>query len=74
MPLNNPAARPPASDRLSVLWLCGPPGAVKSAVGWALYDGLARSGTRAGFVDIDQLGMCLPAPPDPERFRLKERS
>jgi chloramphenicol 3-O-phosphotransferase len=62
-------------DRIPVLWLCGPPGAGKSVVGWALYDGLARSGARAGFVDIDQLGMCLPAPPDdPERFRLKERN
>jgi len=62
-------------ERLSVLWLCGPPGAGKSAVGWALYAGLARSGARAGFVDIDQLGMCLPAPPDdPERYRLKVRN
>jgi adenylylsulfate kinase-like enzyme len=62
-------------DRFSVLWLCGPPGAGKSAVGWALYDGLARSGARAGFVDTDQLGMCLPAPSDdPERFHLKERN
>lgn len=62
-------------ERLSVLWLCGPPGSGKSAVGWEVYDGLARSGARAGFVDIDQLGMCLPAPPDdPERFRLKERN
>jgi len=62
-------------DRFSVLWLCGPPGAGKSAVGWALYDGLARSGERAGFVDINQLGMCLPAPPDdPERLGLKERN
>ena len=62
-------------ERHSVLWLCGPPGAGKSAAGWALYDGLARSGARVGFVDIDQLGMCLPAPPDdPERFRLKERN
>jgi adenylylsulfate kinase-like enzyme len=62
-------------ERLSVLWLCGPPGAGKSAAGWALYDGLARSGARAGFVDIDQLGMCLPAPPDdPQCYRLKERN
>ena len=62
-------------ERLSVLWLCGPPGAGKSAVGWALYAGLARSGARAGFVDIDQLGMCFPAPPDdPERYRLKVRN
>jgi adenylylsulfate kinase-like enzyme len=62
-------------ERLSVLWLCGPPGAGKSAAGWALYAGLARFGARAGFADIDQLGMCLPAPPDdPERYRLKERN
>lgn len=62
-------------ERLAVLWLCGPPGAGKSAVGWALYAGLARSGARTGFADIDQLGICLPAPPDdPERYRLKERN
>lgn len=62
-------------ERLAVLWLCGPPGAGKSAAGWALYAALARSGARAGFVDVDQLGMCLPAPPDdPERRRLKERT
>jgi len=61
--------------RISVLWLCGPPGAGKSAAGWALYAGLARSGVRAGFVDIDQLGICLPAPPDdPQRYQLKERN
>jgi hypothetical protein len=62
-------------ERPSVLWLCGPMGAGKSAAGWALYDGLARSGARAGFVDLDQLGMCFPAPPDdPRRFRLKEHN
>jgi chloramphenicol 3-O-phosphotransferase len=62
-------------DKLPVLWLCGPPGAGKSAAGWALYSELARSGVRAGFTDIDQLGMCLPAPPDdPERDRVKERN
>jgi hypothetical protein len=61
-------------ERLSVLWLCGPPGTGKSASGWALYAGLARSGARVGFADIDQLGMCLPAPPDdPERYGLKKR-
>jgi hypothetical protein len=62
-------------ERHSVLWLCGSPGTGKSAVGWALYDGLARSGAQAGFVDLDQLGMCFPAPPDdPRRYRLKERN
>lgn len=62
-------------ERLSVLWLCGPPGAGKSAAGWALYAGLARSGARAGFIDIDQLGMCVPSSPDDlRRYRLKERN
>lgn len=61
--------------RLSVLWLCGPPGAGKSAVGWDLYAGLARSDARAGFIDIDQLGMCVPpSPEDVHRYRLKERN
>lgn len=55
--------------------MCGPPGAGKTAAGWAMYDGLARSGARAAFVDLDQLGMCLPAPPDdPQRYRLKEHN
>jgi hypothetical protein len=58
--------------RISVLWLCGPPGAGKSSVGMALYAGLARSGARAGFADADQLGMCFPAPlDDPQRYRMK---
>lgn len=60
--------------RLPVLWLCGPPGAGKSAAGWALYEGLAWSGARAGFIDIDQLGMCAPSPDDLHRYRLKERN
>jgi adenylylsulfate kinase-like enzyme len=62
-------------ERVPVLWLCGPPGAGKSAAAWALYARLARSGTRAAFVDIDQLGTCLPARPDDrQRYRLKERN
>jgi adenylylsulfate kinase-like enzyme len=64
MPVNNPAARLPANGRLSVLWLCGPPGAGKSAAGWALYGGLARSGARAGFVDLGQLGLSVSAAAD----------
>lgn len=61
--------------RLAVLWLCGPPGTGKSAAGWALYAGLAQSGARTAFIDIDQLGMCAPQlPDDPHRYRLKERN
>jgi hypothetical protein len=61
-------------ERLTVLWLCGPFGAGKSTVGWELYEDLVRSGVRAGFLDIDQLGLVsLPASPgDPHRYRLKE--
>ena len=71
-PSHNASVR---AEQLSILWLGGPPGAGKSAVGWAIYDELVSSGARAGFVDIDQLGMCLPAPAaDPERYRLKLRN
>lgn len=61
-------------EEFSVLWLCGRWGAGKSSVGWALYEDLVRSGVRAGFLDIDQIGLLsLPAPPgDPHRYRLKE--
>jgi broad-specificity NMP kinase/gluconate kinase len=52
-----------------VLWIAGAPGVGKSTVGWELFRGL--DGT-AGYVDIDQLGMCYPeSPADPGRHRLK---
>jgi adenylylsulfate kinase-like enzyme len=58
-----------------VLWLCGPPGVGKSTVSWQLFTDVARSGIRVAFADTDQLGMCLPAPPeDVERQRVKARS
>jgi broad-specificity NMP kinase len=51
-------------DLLPVLWLCGPSGVGKSTVGWELFAGSAG----AGYVDIDQLGMCYPEiPSDPGR-------
>jgi hypothetical protein len=61
-------------EALSVLWLCGRWGAGKSTVGWAVYEDLVRCGVRAGFLDVDQLGLLsVPAPPgDPHRYRLKE--
>jgi broad-specificity NMP kinase len=58
-----------------VLWLCGPPGVGKTTVGWELYTQLLRSGIAAGYVDIDQLGICYPEPPsDPGRHHLKARN
>jgi len=60
------------TDRLPVLWLCGPAGVGKSAVSWRLFTELAATGIRAGFADTDQFCMCYPAPPgDPDRSHLK---
>jgi hypothetical protein len=69
---------------LPVLWLYGAPGVGKTTVAWELFVQLARVGVPAGYVDIDQLGMCY-APPtpwhwapepadDPGRHRLKART
>lgn len=58
---------------MDVLRLAGVPGVGKSTVAWAVARGLAADGERVGYVDIDQLGMCYPAPPDdPDRWDLKE--
>jgi adenylylsulfate kinase-like enzyme len=58
-----------------VLWLCGPAGVGKTAVGWEYFSGLARTGVAASFVDIDQLGMCYPEPAaDPGRYRMKTQN
>lgn len=63
------------TDRISVLWLCGPPGVGKTVVGWAIYTDLVAPGVAAGYVDIDHLGMCYPEmPSDPGRYRLQARN
>lgn len=62
-------------DVMPVLWLCGPPGVGKTAVGWEIYSELVRSGVQTGYVDVDQLGMCYPEPADdPGRHRMKARN
>jgi chloramphenicol 3-O-phosphotransferase len=79
-----PLGVPTGGTRLPVLWLYGPSGVGKTTVAWELFAGLARDGTAAGYVDIDQLGMCYAAPTpdawapepasDPGRHRLKIRN
>jgi hypothetical protein len=69
---------------LPVLWLYGASGVGKTTVTWELFAHLAREGVAAGYVDIDQLGMCYGPPTprhwapepaaDPGRHRLKART
>jgi hypothetical protein len=60
------------TDRLPVLWLCGPSGVGKSAVSWLLFSELAAAGVRVAFADTDQICMCYPAPAgDPGRQYVK---
>ncbi|MEU4422491.1 hypothetical protein AB0F81_17825 [Actinoplanes sp. NPDC024001] len=49
---------------LPLLWLSGTSAAGKSTVAWELFTRLTAAGVDAGFVDIDQLGMCY-GPPAP---------
>lgn len=58
---------------MDVLRLAGAPGVGKSTVAWAVAQRLASDGVPTGYLDIDQLGMCYPTPPDdPDRWALKE--
>ncbi|MCD0484747.1 hypothetical protein LO771_20710 [Streptacidiphilus sp. ASG 303] len=64
-----------SSDRLPVLWLCGPAGVGKTTAGWELFTRLTSGGLPAGYADIDQLGIFLPGPPeDPDLHRMKARN
>ena len=60
---------------LPVLWLCGPPCAGKSTTAWALYQQLVAEGAAVAYVDIDQVGMCVPPQEDDsDRHRVKARN
>jgi hypothetical protein len=66
-----------AVDRAGVpfLWLCGPPGVGKSAVGYEIFMHVYRSGIKAGFLDFDQVGLCYPAPAgDPVNHGVKSQN
>lgn len=65
----------PVLDRTcAVWWLTGPPCAGKSATAWEVFAG-ALAGRPRAFFDVDQLGMCYPAPEDgTARAALKARA
>lgn len=53
-----------------LLWLTGPPCVGKSAVGWELLLQIMRAGTKAAYVDLEQIGFACPTI-DPERLRAR---
>jgi hypothetical protein len=60
---------------IPVLWLSGPPGVGKTAVGWEIYQRLQVAGAKPAYVDVDQLGICYPPlAGDPDRHALKARN
>ncbi|MGM7667974.1 hypothetical protein [Microbacterium sp. A93] len=60
---------------MDLLRLAGAPGVGKSTTAWAIAQQIASDGVAAAYVDIDQLGMCYPAPDnDRDRWALKERA
>jgi len=47
----------------------------ETAVGYQLFDQLSKAGTATAYVDLDQLGLCRPAPEDdPHNNRAKARN
>jgi hypothetical protein len=60
------------SSRTPVLWLLGATGTGKSNTSYFVFSRLWRSGTPTARVDLDDIGMCHPAPEDDEdNFRVK---
>ncbi|WP_413354679.1 AAA family ATPase [Microbacterium sp. 1P06AB] len=58
---------------MELLRLAGVPGVGKSTTAWAVANRHAAEGIATAYIDIDQLGMCYPAPvDDPDRWVLKE--
>jgi hypothetical protein len=70
-PREAPAAATVAGDPVPVLLLCGPTAVGKSTVGYEIFTRV-RTGIKAAYVDLAQIGFCRPTPvDDPGSHRLK---
>lgn len=60
---------------MEIVRLAGTPGSGKTTAGWLMARADAVAGLPVAFIDMDQLGMCYPAPEgDADRWMLKERA
>ncbi|MFD1544803.1 adenylyl-sulfate kinase [Nonomuraea guangzhouensis] len=66
---------PPTSGPVPVLWLSGADAVGKSTVGYEVFTQIIRTGVRAAYVDLKQIGALRPAAADdPDGHRLKARN
>jgi hypothetical protein len=64
-----------SGDAAPFLWLYGARGTGKSVVGYEIFTQVVRSGVKAAYVDLAQIGHCRPAPDDdPGNHRIKVRN
>lgn len=67
--------QPNANSAIPFLWICGPSGVGKSAVGWELFCQVRAAGVTAAYLDTDQIGFCRPEPrDDPDHYALRSRN
>jgi adenylylsulfate kinase-like enzyme len=59
------------ADPVLILWLLGPSGVGKTALGREIYRRLGRTGITAAYIDTHMIGLCYPAPEDDPFHRLK---
>ncbi|MEW9528256.1 hypothetical protein [Microbispora sp. NPDC049125] len=74
-PPTSQADAAPASEPVPVLWLSGATAVGKSAVGYQIFMQVYRTGVRAAYVDVKQIGALRPAADDDvDSHRLKARN
>jgi hypothetical protein len=62
--MSSPALRPSPAQRAAVLFLVGAVGVGKSDASFRVFSRLWRDGVPTARLDLDDLGMCHPAPSD----------